>query len=79
MRIAIGKLGDSGSVNNTAPDIDNETSREMHLRLPRHIGKLERWWTRTRHFWSHSSQPLSTEQLEQVHNNAKIRMSWFAR
>ena len=72
--IAIGELGDSRSINNPAPDIDNEHPEKMHLRLPRHIGKIERWLTRTRHFWKPVLTPMEQEQLEQVRKNAHIRM-----
>ena len=72
--IAIGELGDSGSINNPAPDIDNEHPEKMHLRLPRRIGRIERWWTRTRHFWKPELTAMEKEQLEQVRNNAHIRM-----
>ena len=72
--IAIGEMGDSSSINNPAPDIDNEHPEKMHLRLSRHIGKIERWWTRTRHFWKPVLTPMEQEQLEQVRKNAHIRM-----
>jgi hypothetical protein len=72
--IAQGRAGGSGSINNSAPDIDNEHPEKMHLRLPRHIGRLERWWTRTRHFWKPVLTPMELEQIEQARNNARIRL-----
>jgi hypothetical protein len=70
--IAAGDSGDSGSINNPAPDIDNEHPEQMHLRFPRHIGRLERWWTRTKHFWKPELTPIEKEQAEQVRHNRLI-------
>ena len=71
--IALDKTGASNSHNNPAPDIDNTDLEKMHLRLPRRIGKLERWWTRTKHFWKPKLTPIEREQLDQVRKNARIR------
>ena len=70
--IAAGELGDSSSINNPAPDIDNEHPEKMPLRLPRRIGRLERWWTRTRHFWKPELTPAEKELLEQKRHNLLI-------
>ena len=71
--IALDKTGDSISVDNPAPDIDNEDPEKMHLRRPRRIGWFERKWTRAKHFWKPELTPIEREQLEQVRKNARIR------
>lgn len=76
--IAAGDSGDSGSINNPAPDIDNEHPEQMHLRFPRHIGRLERWWTRTKHFWKPELTPIEKEQAEQVRHNRLIYRTMVA-
>ena len=72
--LAIGDAGNSTSIDNPAPEIENEDPEKMHLRLPRRIGRLERWWTHTRHFWKPELTPIEKEQLEQVRKNSKIRV-----
>ena len=71
--IATGAGGDSASVNNPAPDIDNDDLTKSRLRLPRRIGWFERRWTRMRHFWRPPLTPMEEEALEQARHNAAIR------
>jgi hypothetical protein len=71
--ISLGHEGDSASVNNPAPEIDNTDPEKMHLRFPRHIGRIERWWRRTRTFWKPEPTPAEKEQLLQVQKQNQIR------
>jgi hypothetical protein len=77
-KLARSDQGDSASVNNPVPDIANDDLEKVRLHVPKRIGRLQRWLTRTKHFWKPPLTPLELEQLEQTRRNARIfRTMWI--
>src|SRR5512140_440045 len=70
--ISTGDAGASGSISNTAPEIENEDPEKIHIKMPRKIGFFERKFTRFKHFWKPEPTPMELEQLEQARKNARI-------
>jgi hypothetical protein len=69
---ATGKEGESSSVNNPVPDIDNDDPEKIRIHVPRKIGRLERWLTRTKFFWKPPLTPMEQDLLDQKRHNARI-------
>jgi hypothetical protein len=69
--------GNSFSVSNPVIDVPNDNPEQVHLRIPKRVGRLHRLLHRTKKFWKPELTPAELEVKEQERKNLKILAAMY--
>jgi DNA segregation ATPase FtsK/SpoIIIE-like protein len=67
--------GDSTSINNPVPDIPNDDLEKIRIHVPKRVGRLRRWLTRTKQFWKPSPTAMELDAIETKRRTQKMARS----